>query len=373
MRIVITGGHFSPAHAIIEKIKNTDEILVIGRKYAFEGEENETYEYKACKEEKIPFENIQAGRLQRKITRHSIPSLLRFPSGLFEAIKILKKFNPDVVVTFGGYIGLPVAIAAASLKIPVILHEQTLRAGLASRLIAKFASVVLLSFKSSKEHFKKNNTVITGLPLRKDIFTKKKMEFRLPSIYITGGSTGSHAVNKAVEKILPELLSEFDVIHQTGNSYEFKDFEKALTQKASLPASLPGKYTVEKFFPVKEVSAILQNVTLVVGRSGINTIAELPVNKTLALLIPLPIGQMGEQKNNAKFYKEIGLGEVIEQKNLTPELLLSTIRAMIKGQNKYKSSFSNAEEYVYPQATENVIEQIYKYGRGRENTRKTSS
>ena len=372
MKIVITGGHFSPAHAVIQKIKSKDEILVVGRRYAFEGEQNETYEYKACVEEGIPFENINAGRLQRKLSRHSAPSLLRFPSGVLEAVKILKKFKPDVVVTFGGYVGLPVAIAATVLKIPVILHEQTLRAGLASRLIAKFATVVLLSFESSKKYFRKSNTVITGLPLRNEIFTKRKVEFRLPTIYITGGSTGSHAVNENVFSILPELLSEFDVIHQTGNSTAFKDYERAVSLKAALPQSLPGKYTAGKFFPTADVSAFLQNVTLVVGRSGINTIAELLAHGTVALLIPLPTGQMGEQKNNAYFYKKIGLGEVIEQKDLTPQVLLTTIRAMIKGLKTYKNSSKDAEKYVHPGAVDAVIEQIYKYGRRSENTRKTT-
>ena len=173
MKIVITGGHFSPAHSVIKKLTKSDEILVIGRRYAFEGDTNETYEYQICQRELISFSEIKAGRLQRKLTSRSIPAALKFPKGIYDALKILKDFNPDVVVTFGGYVGLPVALASSILKIPVVLHEQTQNAGLSSKLIAKVASVICVSFDSSLKHFKQKNVVLTGNPIREEILKLK--------------------------------------------------------------------------------------------------------------------------------------------------------------------------------------------------------
>ena len=373
MRIAITGGHFSPAHAILNEIKDENDVIVIGRKYSFEGDDNESYEYRACKDLGVEFKALQAGRLQRKLTRHSIPSLLRFPTGVIEAIHILRKFNTDVVVTFGGYVGLPVAVASSVLKIPVVLHEQTLKAGLASRLIAKFSSVILISFESSRVFFKKNKVVLTGIPVRSEIFEKRSVVYDKPMIYITGGSTGSHAINESLKDILTDLLEKYIVIHQTGNSLEFNDYEKAIEFRKSLPDQLSKNYTVEQFFPPDKVSQFIQSSSLVIGRSGINTIYEMMIHNAVALLIPLPIGQMNEQKDNAIFFKKIGLGDFIEQKDLTRETFLATIHAMIKENKSYRNNGSRAKNFVINDAVDRVVEQIYIYGKGREQNRKGST
>lgn len=376
MKIVITGGHFSPAHAVIKKIRRNNEILVIGRKYAFEGDTNETHEYRICQKENIPFKVLNAGRLQRKFSKHTIPAALKFPGGVFIALKLLKEFKPDVVVTFGGYIGLPVTIAAFILHTPVVLHEQTQGAGLSSRLIGKFASVILLSFNSSKTYFGNKTTILTGNPIRPEIFEDGEM-LNLATdkniIYITGGSTGSRLINQTLYEILPELLKDFTVVHQTGNSKESEDFEKFRQFRQKLSSKLQNNYIVKEFFSPENVSWLLKNASLVVSRAGINTIFEMMVCKSPGLLIPLEIGQENEQKENARFFARIGMGTYIEQKDLDPIGLLLRIRAMIKEQKKYKDNAKNADPYIIKNADENIATWVLQYGKRKEGSATTSS
>jgi len=367
MKILITGGHFSPAYSVIQKLDKAD-ILVVGRKYAFEGDQNETLEYKICKSLDIPFKEIQTGRLQRKISLHTIPSILKFPKGVREAIRIIKGFRPDVVLTFGGYIGLPVALAAKILGVPVVLHEQTQKAGLSNRLISKFAQAVCISFESSREFFKNRNIILTGNPLR-EIFLHSSefpnMRISSPFIYITGGSTGSHAINAAVEKIIPDLLRNNTVVHQTGDSMEFGDFDRLSELKNSLDIDLSKKYILKKFFSVEEVAYLFKKADVVVSRSGINTVLELVASQSRAVLIPLPYGQRNEQEDNADFFVGLGGGVKILQKDLNEFSLKEAIHDMMN--NKIKFSIHNAQvsEFIFPDAPERIIDVIQKYGSGK--------
>lgn len=374
MKIVVTGGHFSPAYAVIKKLRKENDILVIGRRYAFEGDQNETYEYKICQKEGIAFEAIVAGRLQRKFTKYTIRSAGKFPLGVYDALKKLRAFKPDVVVTFGGYIGLPVAIAASILRIPVVLHEQTQKAGLSSRLISKFASVVLVSFVTSRKYFRGKNTILTGNPIREEILVErdvKKFHSDFPLIYITGGSTGAHALNMFVAGIIPELVEKFKVIHQSGSQAD-NDYDALVELKNKLPVEKQQNYSVERFFSPQEVSYLLKKAVLVVSRSGVNIITELMALGTIGLLIPLPYGQQNEQKENARLFASTGLGEYILQENLTGEMLLEKMRVMIKEQKRYKHNAKNALQYVRLDATEKIIEQIYIYGRREKRGNSTS-
>lgn len=356
MKIVITGGHFSPAYTIIQKIRHEHEIIVIGRKHAFEGDDSETFEYKLCQKLSIPFKLLSAGRLQRKFTSKTIPSFAKFPNGVYQALKILRAEKPDVVVSFGGYVGLPVALASKILGIPVLLHEQTQKAGLSSRLIAKVATVILISFDSSRPYFNKKKTVLTGNPLRPEFFEEKaSLKVEKPAIYITGGSTGSHFINDTVGKIIEDLCEDYHVYHQTGNAKEFGDFEK-------LEKFRSKNYTPSQFFAPEDVFTLLRNSELVISRAGINTISELLACNAVALLIPLPFGQHNEQKDNAIFFKDLGVGEYMDQEDVSPLSLLLKIRAMIKEKDKYKNNAKEASKYIKKDAADKIIEQILLYG-----------
>lgn len=359
MRVVITGGHLTPALSVIEALENKAEILYVGRKHAIEGDRAVSLEYSTIIDKKIPFAEIKTGRFQRSLTRHTIPSLAKTPTGLIKAALILKKFKPDVVVGFGGYVSVPVALAAKALRIPIVIHEQTLEAGGANRFIAKFADKVCISFDSSAKYFPKEKVILTGNPIRKAIhYPKKKFPINVgdPVIYVTGGSQGSHFINHLISEILTKLLDKYVLIHQTGDSSEFKDFDKLSILKEGLN-NKRDRYIISKFYSPFEVGALMKRADLVVSRAGVNTISELIVLGKPSYLIPLPISQKGEQIKNAEFLKKLGLGEVGNQKFLTPEIFLREINQMMENLKNYK--IKHHKSHFSKNAAEKIVEIIY--------------
>lgn len=355
MKIAITGGHISPALAVIDKLKKNSDIVFIGRKYAYEGDKSESFEYKVCKKLAIPFYQINTGRLQRKFTRYTLASILKFPNGIIGAGMILKKARPDIVLTFGGYVGLPVSIVAFLLKIPVVIHEQTQKAGLTNTIISYFADKVCISFDSSKIYFQGGKTVLTGNPVRKEIFEVKE-KFTIPKgykvLYITGGSGGSHFINDKISKILPDLVKKYVVIHQTGNSSGFNDYEILGNTKKSL-GELKNRYVLKKFISTDEIGWTYKSCDLVISRSGINTVCELLALQKKCLLIPLSHGQKGEQLDNAMLIKNLGLGEFMEQKDVSTSLLLTKIDEMMDKTMQVKKD--GIKNYVIANADDNII------------------
>lgn len=335
MKIVVIGGHLTPALSVIEELKG-HEILFVGRRYALEGDKALSLEYRIMLDRNIKFKNLITGRLQRKFTIHTIPSLLKLPVGFFQSLFILRNFKPDRVLGFGGYVQIPVVLAAFILRIPIVLHEQTLGAGLANKICSKLSKKVCVSWNSSFRYFPKNKTVLTGNPIRKeilDVSSSVKTEGK-PVLYITGGSLGSHIINSLVEKSLNELLENFRVIHQTGNAKEFGDFERLSELRKGLDNK--SDYFVKKFLSSEETAQVLASANLVVSRAGINTITELIYLNKPCFLIPLSIGQ--EQKENAYFVKELGLCEIANQDDLTPTVFTGIVESMFKNLSNYKIS-----------------------------------
>jgi len=354
MKVVIIGGHLSPALAVIEKLKN-DEVFFVGRKNTFEGDNSVSFEYQEITKLNIPFFSLASSRLQRKFTRHTFSSLSKFPIGLSQSIRILRKIEPDVVLGFGGYVSLPVVLAANLLKIPLVIHEQTLEAGFTNKLASKFAKKICISWESSAAYFPKEKTILTGNPLKNDILNSKKnikVPNKIPVIYITGGSTGAHAINIFVENNLEKLLKDFVIVHQTGDAKGYNDYDRLEEKKQTLKSSLSSNCTIKKFISAKEVAQFINSSDLVVGRSGINTVTELIFLEKPAFLIPLPIGQKNEQLKNAQFFKNLGLGEFADQNLLTNEEFFLSIRSMIKHLQKYKLK----EKILITNAAEKIVE-----------------
>lgn len=335
MKIVVIGGHLTPALSLIDELKDHD-ILYIGRKRALEGDKALSLEYSTVLERNIKFRNLITGRFQRKFTIHTIPSLLKLPVGFFQSLFILRRFKPERIVGFGSYVQIPVVLAAFILRIPVVLHEQTLGAGLANRICSPFVKKICISWESSLKFFPKRKTVLTGNPVRKEIerIHSSLLQEGKPVLYITGGSLGSHSINLLVEKSLPELLKNFRVIHQTGDAKEFGDFERLSEKRESLEGK--SDYFIKKFLSPEETAQVLQSSSLVVSRAGINTITELIYLNKPCFLIPLPIGK--EQKQNSSFIKNLGLGETANQEDLTPTVFVGIIESMSKNSNNYKAS-----------------------------------
>lgn len=366
MKVLVSGGHFSPAYSLIKDlIKRGDKVAIAGRKDVFEGDNSESYEYIVAKKENIPFFEIRAGRLQRKWTRHTMSSFFRIALGFFDSIRVILRFKPDVVVAFGGYISFPISYAAFLYRIPVVLHEQTQKAGFAGRLVGIVANRICISFESSKKYFSKKKTVFTGNPIREEIFLingRIQIKKEKPVIYITGGSSGSHIINLLVKEILTSLLSEFIVIHQVGGNKFYNDYQLLEEKRQLLPHNLKEKYILRKFIYPEEIGDVLNSADLVICRAGINTVVELLALGKTCLLIPLSHGQVNEQLDNAKLVKDAGIGDYIEEKNVTSTLLLKKIEEMIRNKKNYEINKEKVKDYLVTNATQRitkVIEEVY--------------
>lgn len=366
MKIVLIGGHLSPALSVLGALPKETNILFIGRKYALEGDGALSLEYETITSMGIPFVGLNTGRLQRKITKFTLLSLLKIPAGVIKSFLILAKFKPDVVVGFGGYVSVPVIFCAFLLRIPIVIHEQTMGIGFGNKLISKFADKICISWESSRQLFPKNKVVLTGNPLRKFPVLGSKFSIfgnKSPTLYVTGGSSGAHAINVLIEGIVEELLQSYNVIHQVGDSQKYSDFERLEHLWKNLPPELQDNYIVKKFIDPSQIGDIMKSSSLVVSRSGINTVTELIYFEKPALLIPLPFSQRNEQLENAKFLQGIGLGKVFYQSKLTPEKLLQKIRLMFKDIDKYKINKEKFENMPGKNAAQNivsVINHVYK-------------
>jgi len=358
------GGHFAPALALIEALPKDWEFMVIGRKYAFEADKTVSLEYQTAQKLGIPFATISAGRFQRQVSRHSFQSIAKIPVGFLQAVRIIKSYKPDVVVSFGGYVSVPVAFAARAVNIPIIVHEQTLGAGLANKVVGKFANHIALSWKQSEQFFPKKKIVLVGNPLQKVFLqnlekkTHAEKPKDMPLIYVTGGSGGSHAINVLIEDCLEKLLQKYRIIHQTGDAKRFNDFDRLEKKRQSLPENMQKNYMLTKFVPASDVFGTLQTADLVVTRSGIGTVTQLLALGKTCLFIPLPNGQKNEQLTNALFVKNIGIGEVAEQYSLTGDTLYALIEKMLQNSASYKKHRDEAKAVIDLQATQKLISLI---------------
>lgn len=327
--ICLTGGHVTPALAVMEEIakRNPDwQMIFIGRMDSFESGGSPSYESDLVRAFGIPFYTIVAGKLQRTWSRYTLISLLKVPVGMIHAFFLLVKHRPQVVVTFGGYLAVPVVIAAFVLGIPVIIHEQTGALGLANTLVARFARKVLRAQES-------------GVPMRKALFdppgtSSFDVDKGYPILYITGGSTGARSINNLIFPIIEELVLRYTVIHQTGIS----DIDKARRIHESLPNNVQRRYVIAAYLHVSDIAWIYAHTALLVGRAGANTTAEVAALGVPAIFIPLPWAAGDEQMKNAQKLVSKGMATILNQKNCSSEILSALIHDMMRRVGHYKKS-----------------------------------
>ncbi|HJY98905.1 MAG TPA: UDP-N-acetylglucosamine--N-acetylmuramyl-(pentapeptide) pyrophosphoryl-undecaprenol N-acetylglucosamine transferase [Patescibacteria group bacterium] len=339
--IFLTGGHGATAALAvtmeITRRKLPVNLFWIGAKYAIEGKAVKTLEYESLPALGVKFLPIFTGRLQRKFTFWTVPSILKTPIGFIQSFWHLVSFRPKVVLSFGGYSAFPVVLAANLIGIPVVIHEQTSAAGRANLASAPLARKIALSRQESIKYFPKGKTVLTGNPVAPYAFSLKvnTSPSSLPVIFITGGSRGSRNVNRVVKQALPKLLLKYKVIHQTGE-LDAHDFEKT---KNTLPPELSRNYEVFSRVEHEKMIKLLGESDLVVARSGANTISDILAVKRPAILIPLPISYLDEQTKNAEYARSIGVARIIPQRDLTPEVLVSGIEEAISSYEKMSKNF----------------------------------
>ncbi len=353
MKIAIIGGHLSPALAFLQQISPKDEIIFIGKKYTFEGDKSLSLEYTTMQQERIRFFSLTTGRLQRRFTRHTFSSASKFPYGYLQALSILMRYRPSVVVGFGGYLSVPVCLAARSLRIPVVIHEQTTKAGMANKLISRFAEKICLSWDSSFKYFPKKRSILTGNLIRNEIinmfdtvYKSQKKHIGKKVIYVTGGSSGSHAINLIIENSLEELLKKYIVIHQTGNNQQFKDFERLTEIKSKFSKDLAKNYELYEFIKPEKIADVYIRSDLIIGRCGGNTMTELLLLNKPCLLIPLENGQHGEQLENAIYLKNVGLAQILLQDEATKDVFVSLIEKIMENLASFKIKNVNLDLHL---------------------------
>lgn len=365
-KILVTGGHISPALAFIDYLKihkpNCD-IVFVGRKYSSESNISISFEYTEIYKRGIKFYNLIAGRLTRLASLHSIINLLRFPVGFVQSILILIKEHPDAIISFGGYLALPISICAYLFRIPVYTHEQTIYPGLTNIIIGKFAKRVFLSFWKTNSFFDKAKTIYSGNLIRECIFKTKSnsihIDKTLPCIYITGGSLGSHSLNKIIGDIVLLLLDKYTVIHQTGNVLGTNDSIKFKTIQNNLPKDIKNRYIVREHFFENEIGYVYNCADLIVGRSGANTCFEIAALKKPAIFVPLPWSANNEQMGHAKLLQSFGACEIFEQSEESLRLY-HLINKMIDNKEKYESAYRKFPFANKHDAALRIIDEIYK-------------
>jgi len=336
--ICITGGHQTPAIAVIEAVQKSHpqwKVVWVGRKYAFEGNHTLSPEYTLVRSMNIQFESLTTGRVQRNLSVQTFLSFFKIPFGIIQSVFILKRIHPNLIVSFGGYIAFPVSLAAFFLHIPIITHEQTHSLGLTNAFIAKIAQKVCVTYPETLSGISKNKGVLTGLPIRAGMFFPPSHpsffvpKTPMPILYITGGSTGAVSMNDILFPVIPQLVKDMIVIHQTGAV----SFPKASIVKSKL-LEKSMRYIIKPFFEIQDMAWIYRHADVVMGRSGANTVAEIAAFGKKALFIPLPWSGGQEQQKNAEYYQEHGTARILDQNTVNSDSVVRAIQAMTRMENQ---------------------------------------
>lgn len=339
-RIILTGGgtagHVTPNIALMPKLTELGyDIQYIG---SYDG-----IEKKLIEEMGIPYYGIASGKLRRYFDLKNFSDPFRVIQGYFQTKKILKKLQPNIIFSKGGFVTVPVVQAAKRLHIPVVIHESDMTPGLANKLAMSAASKVCCNFPETVPLLPAGKAVLTGSPIREELRSGNRlaaMKFcgfsaGKPVLLIIGGSLGSVAVNRAIRSILPQLLEDFHVIHLCG--------------KGNLDRSLDHLDGYAQFEYIKqELADLFALADVVVSRAGANAICELLDLRKPNLLIPLSANaSRGDQLLNAESFRKQGFSEVLQEEEITPELLHTKIIEVYENRQTYitameKSSASNA-------------------------------
>jgi UDP-N-acetylglucosamine--N-acetylmuramyl-(pentapeptide) pyrophosphoryl-undecaprenol N-acetylglucosamine transferase len=243
------------------------------------------------------------------------------------------------VLTFGSYIAVPVAFSAFICRIPIITHEQTIQPGLANIVISRIARIICVSFPETVRAFSKKKTILTGLPIRKEILEPQKKDFfptDNPILYITGGSLGSSSMNALLFPLIHDFIKTYTVIHQTGAA----SYGPASEIRQSLPITLRNRYVIQQYVDTEPAAWVLHKAEAVITRAGANTVIELAYLHKRAILIPLPWAGAGEQEKHARWFCNREIGRIIDQKKAIPSDIIHALTQITGEENRITSSVS---------------------------------
>ena len=366
-----TGGHTYPALATVRALR--PRLAAAGRELVvtWAGTAG-SLEERVAGGELIPFRAIATGKLRRAgnpllmLTPSNARDMARVPVGVVQARGAVRELGPHAVLATGGYVAIPVGLAAAWCHVPLVVHEQTTRLGLANRVLAGRATVMAVSAESTLDLLPpqaKAAAVVTGNPVRAEVLTGDAGEAAaalgwtglapgLPVVYVTGGAQGSAQVNGAVTGILPWLLERANVIHQCGASSVGAMREAA----GRLPAVLAGRYLVTGFVG-PELPDVLALADVVISRSGAGTIAELTALGKASVLIPLPTSAGDEQRHNARHLAACGAAVDMDG-DVTPEALAGALGPLLADPARRAAVAAGARAQGRPDAAERLADAV---------------
>lgn len=335
-KIILTGGgtagHVTPNLALIPSLQELGyEIHYIG---SYQGMERKLIEQAG-----IPYDGISSGKLRRYFDIKNFSDPFRVMKGYTEARTLIKKYKPDVVFSKGGFVAVPVVLAAKHYKIPVIIHESDMTPGLANKLCISSASKVCCNFPETLVYLPKEKAVLTGSPIRAELLKGDRLaglqytnlSSNRPILLIIGGSLGSVTVNTVVRQTLPQLLHDFQVIHICG--------------KGNLDESLIG---TEGYVQYEYVDAPLKHLfaaaDLVISRAGANSICEILALRKPNILIPLSAtASRGDQILNATSFSKQGFSTVLEEETLTSNSLYQAVSKTYEDRQAFIQTMSTSQ------------------------------
>lgn len=356
-----TGGSVTPLLAIAEELKNQHkgeiDFLWLGTKKGMER--------KMVEAQNIRFTSIFSGKFRRYFALKNFIDPIFIVMGFFQSLWINLVFNPDFILTAGGFVAVPVVFSGWLLRIPVLVHQQDVQIGLANRLMMPFASIITYSLENNDVIFKKGNAYFTGNAIRKNIFKTKSreelgkkfnLEKNIPTALILGGGTGAMAVNKIVVQTISELTKSCQVIHVTGKDKGCRNDNPAISP-VRRDEALPRLYNAGRYHPypfISDIEDALIASDLIISRCGMAFLSELAVLGKPAILIPMPDSH---QELNAEYFADRNAALVLNQKELMPEILLNNIKNLLSDK-KLMARYSENIKKIMPADGARKIAQI---------------
>ena len=327
-----TAGHVTPNIALFPAVKEAGyEISYIG---SYEGIEKELITGQG-----VTYYGIDSGKFRRYFSWKNFTDPFHVVKGYFQAKKLLKKLNPNIVFSKGGFVSVPVVMAAKKCKIPCIIHESDITPGLANKLAIPSATKVCSNFPETLNYLPKEKAVLTGSPIRKELFSGNKIKgldfcgftANKPVLLVIGGSTGAASVNNAIRDLLPTLLQKFQVIHLCG--------------KGKTDESFNGREGYVQFEYInKELKDLFAAADIIVSRAGANAICELLALKKPNILIPLSAAaSRGDQILNAESFERQGFSYVLKEEEVTNETLLTAIHNVYENRETYVAAMNESK------------------------------
>lgn len=345
-KIIMTGGgtagHVTPNLALVPKLKELNfEIKYIGS--------NNGIEKEIITNNNIPFYGISSGKLRRYFSMKNFSDPFKVLKGVGQAFWILSKEKPDVIFSKGGFVAVPVVVAASIKGIPVVAHESDMTPGLANKLSAPFCDKLCVTFRESLKYIKDGKGVLTGSPIREDILKGNAkeglkicgFEGNKEVLFIMGGSLGSQLINNEIRKNLKRLLNDFDIIHICG--------------KGNIDGNLTNQRGYKQFeYVSEELPHLMKCSDYIISRAGANSIFEFLALKKPTLLIPLSKkASRGDQILNSRSFEKEGYSLVIEEEELKDDALYNKIQELKLKKDELINNMNKSE-------TTNAVDSIVK-------------